>query len=183
MEDKKKTIRSIIIIFLVCLLVAGGAFWFSRTFLIVFPIEGQSMENTLHNKDKVILFKTQNVDYGDIVIFIKPGWEAPDTHKFYVKRVIGLPGDHIEIKYDLDDTLFHVYRNGTKLDESYIKEKVNAYNEVDVVIPDGKFFFLGDNRMNSNDSHTQGGTFLGTLSDIQGKAFVRYSGWTDISFL
>ena len=186
MEERnpKKTIRNIIILILVCLIVAGGAFWFSRTFLIVFPIDGSSMENTLHNGDNVVLFKIHNVKYDNVVVFVKPDWIEGETTKYYVKRVIGLPGDHIEIKYDAEEGLFHVYRNGSILDESHIKEPVNEfYNEVSVDVPEGKFFFLGDNRMHSNDSHTLGGTYLGTITDIVGIAFVRYTGWTDISFL
>ena len=58
-----------------------------------------------------------------------------------------------------------------------------AQKDVSVDVPEGKFFFLGDNRMHSNDSHTLGGTYLGTITDIVGIAFVRYTGWTDISFL
>ena len=185
MEERnvKKTIRNIIILLLVCLVVAGGAFWFSRSFLIVFPIEGSSMENTLHSGDKVVLFKSQNVKYGDVVVFVRPDYTEGSDHKYYVKRVIGLAGDKIEIKYNIEEDRYHVYRNEKLVDESTIKEPMTFYNEVSVVVPEGKFFFLGDNRMNSNDSHTMGGTFLGKITDITGKAFVRYSGWTDIQFL
>ena len=185
MEERnvKKTIRNIVILVLVCLIVAGGAFWFSRTFLIVFPIQGSSMENTLHTGDNVILFKTQKVKCGDVVVFVKPDWTEGDQTKYYVKRVIGLPGDKITIRYDIENNLYHVYRNGDMVDESTIKEPMTYYTEVSVTVPEGKFFFLGDNRLNSNDSHTMGGTYLGKISDITGKAFVRYSGWTDISFL
>ena len=185
MEEKntKRTIRNILILVLVCAIIAGGSFWFSRTYLIVFPIEGESMENTLKDGDSVLVFRTQNVKYDDVVIFVKPGWTEGDLHKYYVKRVIGLPGDKIEIKYNLDDTLYHVYRNGALVDESHIKERVNAYSEVSVTVPDGKFFFLGDNRMHSYDSHYEGGTLLGSFSDVVGKALMRYTGWTDISFL
>lgn len=185
MEEKnsKKALRNTLILILVCLVIAGGAFWFSRTFLIVFPIEGISMEDTLHGGDNVILFKSQKVTYGDIVVFVKPNWTEGDPVKYFVKRVIGLPGDKIEVKYNHDDALYHVYRNDELLDEPYIKERMNAYNEFSVTVPDGQFFFLGDNRLHSNDSHAMGGTYFGYLKDISGKAFVRYSGWTDIKFL
>jgi len=173
---KKKSFRGLIIFFIVLLLVMGGAYYFSHNYLVVFPIKGESMEETLHDGDNVLLFKTTKVNYDDVIIFYRP-----DEERYLVKRVIGLEGDKIEIKYSYDDSLYHVYRNGEVLSEEYIKEPMDRnYTELSVTVPQGKVFFLGDNRLKSLDSH------LGLFADvdqIQGVAFLKYTGWKDIKIV
>lgn len=179
METKtKKTLRNILILLLICLVVMGAAFWFSRTYLIVYPIDGTSMEPTVHDDDFVLLFRTHKVKYDDIIVFY-----SDTMGKYLVKRVIGLEGDRIDIAYSEEDGLFHVYRNGERLGEDYINEPMVAdstYHELSVTVPAGKVFFLGDNRLNSSDSHY--GNFYADVDLIEGVAFLRYHG-LDISFL
>lgn len=87
----------------------------------------------------------------------------------YIKRVIGLPGDHIEIK---DNS---VYVNGEKLNESYLDSGMPTTSEggcyTDIVVPDGHVYVLGDNRVNSKDSR-----FFGCIpiDKIEGKAVWRF---------
>ena len=80
---------------------------------------------------------------GDVVIFKAPGNQNGD----YIKRLIALPDDTVEVKEG------GVYVNGTKLDEPYIKNPAN-YSLEEQVIPENYYFVLGDNRNNSDDSHT-----------------------------
>lgn len=103
---------------------------------------GVSMLPTLQNDDLLIVVKTNDYDYNDIVI----------VHKDYdlVKRVVGKSGD--TIKLDSDSS---VIRNDELLDESYIK-KSNNTNDTIYTVSNNAFFVLGDNRGNSKDSRTIG---------------------------
>lgn len=167
---KNKNFRSTIILLFICLLVMGASFYVSRNLLVVFPIEGNSMEPTLQNGDNVLLFKSAKPRYDDIIIFY-----VPNEDRYLVKRVIGLPNDVIEIKYDYDNKCYHIYRNGEKLNENYIKEPMSgSYETMSLTVPEGKIFFLGDNRNNSYDSHISGK--LADIAEIQGIAFVKYKG-------
>ncbi len=171
-----KKVRDLIIIFVVCAFVMGAAFYVSRNYLIVYPIDGESMENTIYDKEYVLLFKTQKVKYENIIVFF-----SEEENCYLVKRVIGLPGDKMEIKYSPEDTAYVVYRNGEKLAEDYIKEPMsNHYYEMSVTVPEGKLFFLGDNRNNSYDSHLG---LLADISQIEGIAFLKYTNWKDVHFL
>ncbi|TVX96320.1 signal peptidase I [Cohnella terricola] len=106
-----------------------------------------SMIPTIQIHDRIVVGKMMwmtKLDHGDIVVFHPP--VAGETNSRFVKRLIGLPGDVIEIK---DGVLF---RNQEKIDEPYIKEKMN-YSYGPTQVPDNSYFFLGDNRNLSFDSH------------------------------
>lgn len=130
--------------------------------LPVLQIEGTSMEPTLVNGDIVLLAKTTSFSRGDICGF---AW----NNKILVKRVIGVPGDWIEI--DTDGT---VYRNGEKLDEPYAEQI--AFGECDLEfpyqVPQEQYFVLGDMRESSIDSRN---TLVGCVEtgQIIGKIFMR----------
>ena len=130
--------------------------------LPVLQIEGTSMEPTLVNGDIVLLNKTMAFDRGDICGF---AW----NNKILIKRVIGIPGDWIEI--DTDGT---VYRNGEKLDEPYAQQI--AFGECDLEfpfqVPQEQYFVLGDMRESSIDSRN---TLVGCVENEQiiGKIFLR----------
>lgn len=136
-------------------------------------VSGESMENTLHNGDYLLVTKWSHVlretpAYDEIVIIDsrvnRPrSWEddlaepmmnyvaffnsSAQTHYVWVKRVIGRPGDTLEFKDG------HVWRNGTEMDESYTKDKLMNYSrETPVKIPEGYVFVMGDNRNHSSDS-------------------------------
>ncbi|HYF93758.1 MAG TPA: signal peptidase I [Symbiobacteriaceae bacterium] len=97
---------------------------------------------------------------GDIIVFTPPV-PSPDD---YLKRVIGLPGDTIEVKKG------QVYVNGVAQKEPYLAEAPH-YTYGPVTVPEGKVFVLGDNRNQSYDSHSWG---LLDESAIHGRAWVRY---------
>lgn len=174
--EKKFSWISLIVFVAVLVVVMGGTYYFSHNYLIIFPVEGESMQNTIQDNDKVVLFKTTNVDYDDIIVFY-----LSEEDRFLIKRVIGLPGDEIEIRYSYGDSHYHVYRNGTVLREDYIKEPIERnYSDMKVVVPEGKIFFLGDNRNNSHDSHVG---LLAEIKYVQGVAVAKYTDWTDFKFL
>ncbi|BCG58858.1 signal peptidase I [Paenibacillus sp. URB8-2] len=106
----------------------------------------ESMVPTIQVGDRLIVDKmlwATSLKHGDIVVFHPP--IAGET-KLYVKRLIGLPGDVVQIK---DGAL---YRNGVKADESYLKVEMD-YSFGPVTVPDDHYFFLGDNRNISFDAH------------------------------
>ncbi|MDI3327135.1 MAG: signal peptidase I [Alicyclobacillaceae bacterium] len=111
----------------------------------IFVVDGESMEPTLHNGERLvvdkIIYHFKKPNYGDVVIFRYPS----DPRQDFVKRVIGLPGDRIEIRNGV------VYRNGQVLQEPYIAEAPKASFGPAVVPPD-HVFVMGDNRNHSKDS-------------------------------
>ena len=130
--------------------------------LPVLQIEGTSMEPTLSSGDIVLLTKSTSLQRGDICGF---AW----NNKILVKRVIGVPGDWIEI--DTDGT---VYRNGEKMEEPYAEQI--AFGECDLEfpyqVPQEQYFVLGDMRESSIDSRN---TLVGCVEkdQIMGKIFLR----------
>ena len=143
-------------------MVAAVAALIATLVLPVLQIEGTSMEPTLKNGDIVLLNKTTSFERGDICGF---AW----NNKILIKRVIGIPGDWIEI--DTDGT---VYRNGEKLDEPYAEQI--SFGECDLEfpfqVPQEQYFVLGDMRESSIDSRN---TLVGCVENKQiiGKIFFR----------
>ncbi len=119
---------------------------------------GESMSPTFQDKDRVLLSKTTDIQRFDMIVF-----DAPDADEFYIKRVIGLPGDSIEMK---DDVLFingkaftEPYLEGNK-EDSYFDKLTADFSLKEVTgesrVPKGSLFVLGDNRINSKDSRIFG---------------------------
>ena len=143
-------------------IVAAVAVLIATLILPVLQIEGTSMEPTLYNGDIVLLMKTTRFERGDLCGFT---W----NNKLLIKRVIGIPGDWIEI--DTDGT---VYLNGEKLDEPYVQQF--AFGECDLEfpfqVPQEQYFVIGDMRESSIDSRN---TLIGCIpkDQIVGKVFFR----------
>jgi len=101
-----------------------------------------SMIPTINENDKILVtrvYNTNNIERGDIIVFY-----SEELQETLIKRAIGLPGDHIEINNGI------ITINGEVLEEDYVKNNDDFSGVFDV--PEGKFFFLGDNRANSNDA-------------------------------
>lgn len=121
-------------------------------------VSGDSMYPTLHDSDKLIIWKLGEPEQGDIVVF-----DSHNAHNDkYVKRVIGVAGDHVEII----DSIVTV--NDIAIDESYVNPAEALYNpgDVDIIVPEGEIYVLGDNRNHSNDSRSFGTV---DLDDVDGK--------------
>jgi signal peptidase I len=155
---QKPILRDYVETILICVIfvIFSRAFVFQQS-----KIPSGSMEDTLLVGDYIMvnrflyaptsfgwenaLLPTKSVQRGDIVVFKQPNEPEVD----YIKRVIGLPGDTIEVRGGV------VYVNGEALSEAYIKEKPNRmYGPV--TVPEGKYFMMGDNRNNSVDSRVWG---------------------------
>lgn len=126
-------------------------------------VDGFSMRPTLEDGEFVLVSKMSyrfgQVDRGDIIVFHFP--RNPDEE--LIKRVIGLPGDHISVQAGA------VSVNGQVINEPYIASTPTYSGEWDVT--DGQLFVLGDNRNNSNDSKDWG---LLPLDKVVGKAVIIY---------
>lgn len=129
-----------------------------------------SMTNTIMEGDHIIGFRLAYVfsepERGDIVIFDYPD----DPSQKYVKRVIGLPGDIVEIRSE--NNTANVYVNGKLLNEPYLKEPMTPQNFI-FIVPSDSYFVLGDNRNDSKDSRFWKNTFV-TKDAIHAKAIMKY---------
>lgn len=131
-------------------------------------IPSDSMENTIMIGDRVVAnrlaYTFSDVKRGDVVIFPYPD----DEQVLYVKRVIGLPGEKLDIING------DVFINDEPLEEEYVSSFITDYTRnSSYVIPEGHLFMMGDNRSVSKDSRYWYNTFL-EIDKIEGKALFRY---------
>lgn len=162
-------------------LLVGGAVAVFLAFVLVFSIGmrtsviGDSMEPALHNGQEIlmnrILYRISTPKRGDVVVFLPNGNQ--NTH-FYVKRVVGLPGETVQIREG------NVYIDGVLLDENELFDKIVdpgiAQNEL--LLEGDEFFVLGDNRNSSEDSRS-GNIGAVKKDDIIGKAWFHMAAQDD----
>jgi signal peptidase I len=158
-----------------------------KTFVVqAFYIPSGSMEPTLRPGDRVLVQKLSDEPHrGDIVVFENPspgaqpdrglvggilhwlseglGFARPEDEDF-IKRVIGLPGDSVEIHHG------ELFVNGRETPEPYLRRPFDTRDYGPDEVPSGSLFVLGDNRLNSNDSRF--GLGFVPLNKVVGKAFV-----------
>ncbi|MBR6478430.1 MAG: signal peptidase I [Lachnospiraceae bacterium] len=135
-------------------------------------VEGQSMEPTLYEGENLMVdkmtYRFREPKRYEIIV-LRPFDDEPKT--FYVKRIIGLPGETVQIK---DDGC--IYVNGEKLYESYGKEVIKPENfgraKEPVTLGEDEYFVMGDNRNNSGDSRSK---YVGNIQKykIVGRAWIR----------
>lgn len=165
-----EALKAEIISWIQILLTAACIAFVLNTFIIAnSKVPSGSMENTIMTNDRVIgsrlTYRFSDPARGDIAIFHFPD----DESIYYVKRIIGLPGDTVDI---LDGK---VYVNGseTPLDEPYLKEKMLPEEAMHFEVPEDSYFMLGDNRNRSYDARYWENTFV-KREKIIAKVMVRY---------
>src|SRR5690606_20547328 len=133
-------------------------------------VKGASMLPTYESDDVIIVSKKSKINRFDHIVF-----QAPDEDEFYIKRVIGLPGDSIEMKDDI------LIINGEEYDEPYVNRDNPYATRItenftleqitgDKIVPEGYVFVLGDNRTQSRDSRHYG---LIPIDDVYGASKMR----------
>ncbi|MFD0767893.1 signal peptidase I [Bacillus sp. CGMCC 1.60114] len=165
---QKSRFREWIEIFAIACIIA----FFMKVF-VFFPttVQGASMQPTLYEGDKVIINKlVRKVDsyhHGDVIVI--------KTDNYYVKRIIGLPGDTIEMKND------QLYINSQLQKESYLEKNKKQAKQLmmnltedfgPMIIPKNKIFVMGDNRLVSRDSRN--GLGLIDKDDVLGSLVAIY---------
>lgn len=179
--------KSLLLEYVEALVVAFALAMFIRTFVVqAYKIPSGSMLETLQVGDHLLVAKfsygvklpfTRTVvlpvddpQHGDIIVFEYPRDPSVD----YIKRIVGVPGDVIEVRNK------QLYRNGEAVRESYIRHSQPGIampvrdNFGPVTVPDGHYFAMGDNRDDSQDSRFWG--FV-PREAIRGKAWVIYWSW------
>lgn len=155
-------IKAIVIAVIIAIIIK--AFVFDTTY-----VKGYSMYSTLHEGDRLftnkIGYQFNSPKREDIVIFKAPD----DPSKDYIKRVIGISGDTVEIREG------RVFLNGNILNENYLGDKsyTDSYVENKWTVPKGHIFVLGDNRGKGASKDSR---YFGFVNEdlIKGKAFFRY---------
>ncbi len=140
-------------------------------FIVVFlyqpvKVEGTSMMPGLADQERIFINKFAyhlgRVERGDVVVFRYPG----DPSKNYIKRIVGVPGDRIEIRRGA------VFVNGNRLVEPYVPSQFRDQRSMsEIIVPDSSYFVLGDHRNLSSDSRDFGAV---EQSAIFGKAVFAY---------
>ncbi len=186
MARKKDVTEETLLEFLIDILVNSAIilavfFLVQKTIAAPFQVVGDSMKDTLYDGEYIVVSKLEYLlgspQKGDIVVFHPPHNEE----EFYIKRVLGVPGDMVELKAG------DVWVNGTQLEEDYLsnglktcliaRQKSCSTDDKSYTVPEGKYFVLGDNRDHSSDSRSwydddnQPDSFV-DLSQIQGKTRV-----------
>lgn len=165
MDEVKQSKKSILLDYLkvivITLIVTYGILYFVQ----ISKVYGTSMLPTYHEGNIVLVdkvfYKHSEPKRNDIVVVDYKDANMKET--FIIKRVVGISGDHIEIK---DNEL---YLNGELLQEDYINGAMINSEDMIVDVPEGKVFVMGDNRNNSLDSRKLG--YFDFDEDVIGRVF------------
>lgn len=178
--DWKKELVGLIKLMIIAIVIA---FAINNLLIINATVPTGSMEHTIHEKSRMIgnrlAYVFSSPERGDIIIF-----KFPDNPKEnFVKRVIGLPGEYVEIQ----SGVVYIYKdendtNPEKLEEDYVYFKGGkpdlAGDFPKTLVPEGCYFVLGDNRNDSKDSRYWETTHFVREDEILGKAvFSYYPSW------
>lgn len=159
-----------------------------------FNVVGPSMQDTLHSGDRLIvnrlpvtMAQIQGESYtperGEVIVFLNPNYVPGTEDEYIVKRVIGLPGERVV----LADGVFTVYNDSTPggfdPDQTFADETREPISgEVDVTVPEGELFVVGDNRVGSFSFDSRSGMGTVPLYDIVGPVGMRLFPFDQIRF-
>lgn len=177
LSDKQRSQMRAVWEWVFVVVIAIGAAMFIRLFLFQqYYIDGPSMQTTLMPQDRVLVnklsYKLHDIHRGDVIVFDRVTNEV--QHDDLIKRVMGLPGEKLEIRSCV------VYVDGVQVDEPYLNPEQTSQIEPSarcgshtdmaaVVVPDNMVFVMGDNRVQSFDSRDFGPI---KIDKVRGRAFV-----------
>jgi len=170
-QEIMEWVKTILLSIIIALLIT--------TFVKPTIVKNHSMTYTLEENDFLminrLLYRRSEPQERDIIVFQSPLLTASGDEKLLIKRVIALPGDELTIREG------DVYINGELLEEDYIRDDFTI-GDIQMTIPEGNLFVMGDNRSNSLDSR-DGVLGLVEEEDIVGKAFFRLYPFNRFGFL
>ncbi len=160
---------------MIVLIVVPIRFFVAQPFIV----SGASMDDTFFHNEYLIVdhltYKFKSPERGDIAIFRYP----QDPSKFFIKRIIGIPGDKIQIDSNRVTIFNKEFPEGVLLDEPYVKS-MNTETFLEEKLQSREFFVMGDNRDESSDSRIWG---VLQEENIIGRAFLRLFPFRRIDFL
>ena len=146
----------------------GIALFLTEYVIFKAVVPSGSMKDTIQVGDQLIGLRIiNNVRRGDILIFLNPDLKPGDEEEYFIKRVIGMPGETLEIKDG------NVYIDGKVLKEDYLREDYINNDFGPYEIPEGCYFMMGDNRNSSGDARFWTNKYL-AKEDIAAKALFRW---------
>jgi signal peptidase I len=170
-RSTRRFLRDLVIIVVAALIAS----FLVKAFLVrSFYIPSESMEDTLLVGDRVLVNelvpKVMSLERGDVIVFRDPNaWLGPGQGEDLIKRVIGLPGDHVACC----DAQGRLSVNGHAVDEPYVRLPADVKRvsgeDFSVTVPAGRIWVMGDNRYDSADSRIHGNV---PIDDVVGRAFV-----------
>ena len=178
-KNEQSAVREVISWVITIALAVVAAVFIKNYVIINANIPSGSMENTIMTGDRLfgnrLAYNRKSPERGDIIIFRFPDDETQN----YVKRVVGLPGETIEIK----EAKIYIDGSAVPLAEDYLKEEWKvATGPYYFEVPEDSYLVLGDNRNNSWDARYWDNTFV-TKEAILGKAVFRYFPITEAGLL
>jgi signal peptidase I len=166
LNKAKRNLKEAISWLVTLIIVVIASYVITNFIILKAEIPTGSMEKTIMPNDKVIGWRLfTNIKRGDIVIFPALKYSGEDC--LYVKRVIGLPGETVEVHDGA------VYINGEKLEEDYLPEVI-ARDSGPYEVPEGCYFLLGDNRNYSGDAREWTINKYVSKKDIKAKVLFKY---------
>lgn len=143
-----------------------------------FIVSGNSMIPTFHDQEYLIVdeisYHLRDPYRGEVIVFKYP----KDTSKYFIKRVIGLPGETIKLKGNEITIVNNEHKDGFVLDQSYIQNK--SSDSFEISLKENQYYVMGDNRIASSDSRAWGPL---ERHFIVGRAFVRVLPFSKIGYL
>lgn len=156
--------RVVIIAFVIML---GFRFFIAEPFIV----SGSSMVPNFHNREYLVVnkigYRINEPKRGDVVVFRYP----KDTSQYFIKRIIGLPGEKVKIEAGHVVVYNNEHPDGAVLDEPYLSKQDITFGKTDLVtLGSDEFYVLGDNRLASSDSRVWG---ILPRADLVGSAWLR----------
>ena len=166
-KEGKKAMHPVLEWVLIIVIALAAALFINFVIIINSVVPSGSMESTIMTNSRMmglrVTYWFSDPQQGDIIVFKYPD----DPSQNFVKRVIGVPGDTVEIIHGV------TYVNGEVLDEPYLNETPLDKNFGPYEVPEGCYFVMGDNRNNSNDARYWKNTYV-TRDAVLGKALFVY---------